>query len=107
VGVAAATVFFVVFVLGIVAPGGNTGVQSIVDPGGVPGDRLTQGIINALLAVAALGLAIRFALMGIVLDETGVLFRNYFHSRRILWREIERRGAGSSRIQHRIQRSLD
>jgi hypothetical protein len=90
IGVAGAAVFFVVFLVGIIAPGGNTGVQSIVDPGGSGRDRLTQGIINGLLAVAALGLAIRFALAGIVLDETGVLFRNYFRSRRLRWQEIER-----------------
>jgi hypothetical protein len=33
IGVAGAAVFFVVFVVGIIAPGGNTGIQSIVDPG--------------------------------------------------------------------------
>jgi hypothetical protein len=90
IGVAGAAVFFVVFLVGIIAPSGNTGVQSIVDPGDSSADRLTQGIINGLLAVAMLGLAIRFALAGIVLDETGVLFRNYFKSRRLPWHEIDR-----------------
>jgi hypothetical protein len=56
----------------------------------VSGDRLTQGIINGLLAIAMLVLAIRFALAGIVLDDTGVLFRNHFQSRRLRWQEIER-----------------
>jgi hypothetical protein len=90
IGVAGAAVFLVVFVVGILAPGGNTGVQSIVDPGGRSGDRLTEGFINGLLAAAALGLAIRLALAGIVMDESGVLFRNYFRSRRLRWQEIER-----------------